>query len=72
MHIVHIDKRRYDIQEQKKNRVWYTGVYQPISSSGYNTTTSALVLFKVVRWQHCSARSCHPTLFVDLRESGRK
>jgi hypothetical protein len=32
MDIVYIDKRRYDIQEQKEVPVWYTGIHRSISS----------------------------------------
>jgi hypothetical protein len=33
MDIIHIDKCRYEIQEQKEVPVWYTGIYQLISST---------------------------------------
>jgi hypothetical protein len=33
MDIVHIDKCRYEIQEQKEVLVWYIGICQPISST---------------------------------------
>jgi hypothetical protein len=37
MGIVHIDKCRYEIQEQKEFPVWYTGVYRPIKSTVTNS-----------------------------------
>jgi hypothetical protein len=35
MDIVYIDKCRCEIQEEKKVPVWYTGIYRPISSTGW-------------------------------------
>jgi hypothetical protein len=34
MHILYIDKCRYEIQEQKEFPVRYTGIYRAISSTG--------------------------------------
>jgi hypothetical protein len=31
---IYINKSRYEIQEQKEFPVWYTGIYNPISSTG--------------------------------------
>jgi hypothetical protein len=33
MGVVYVDKSRYKIQEQKEVPVWYTGIYQLISST---------------------------------------
>jgi hypothetical protein len=35
MDIVYIDKYQHEIQEQKEVPVWYTGIYQSISSTGF-------------------------------------
>jgi hypothetical protein len=32
---MYVDKCRYEIQEQKEVPVWYTGIYGPISSTGW-------------------------------------
>jgi len=37
---VYIRKFRYEVQEQKEVPVWYTGIYRPISSTGYRTVRS--------------------------------
>jgi hypothetical protein len=36
MGVVHIDKCRYEIQEQEDVPVCYTGIYRPISRTGYD------------------------------------
>jgi hypothetical protein len=33
MHIIHTDKWRYEIQEQKEVPLWYTDIYRPILST---------------------------------------